>query len=249
MPRRRRPPRPGALADLSPKRIATQIVVLQFAYYACAAVLILFTALVAGKELSLDLLFSWRSLRGDTAVGWTLGLIWVLNSLAWYVWPLQPLSTVGEGVEVWEIMVPTPYSVFFILILIARSKLVLDFALTIHFIHLLVTSFYTHEIPSNMFWWALQVFSSALMTSLGVWACQWRELRPITFGGTKIVDALAPPAGAPPAEGGSLQGANGDVEGGDEEAGFIRGGRRGRGRDGAGEYEMIGMEGSGKRNS
>ena len=83
MPRRRRPPRPGALADLSPTRILTQIVVLQLAYYACAAVLIIFTALVAGKEISTDLLLSWRSLRGDTAVGWTLGLVWVLNSSAW----------------------------------------------------------------------------------------------------------------------------------------------------------------------
>lgn len=83
MARRRRPPRPGALADLSPKRILSQIILLQIAYYACAAVLIVFTAIVAGKEVSIDLLFSWRSLRGDTTVGWTLGLVWLLNSLIW----------------------------------------------------------------------------------------------------------------------------------------------------------------------
>jgi hypothetical protein len=83
MPRRRRPPRPGALADLSPTRILSQIVILQIAYYACAAVLILFTALVFGSEINSDLLFSWHSLRGDTTVGWTLGLVWVLNSLTW----------------------------------------------------------------------------------------------------------------------------------------------------------------------
>ena len=83
MARRRRPPRPGALADLSPTRILSQIVLLQLAYYACAGILIVFTALVAGKEVSVDLLFSWKSLRGDTTVGWTLGLVWVLNSLTW----------------------------------------------------------------------------------------------------------------------------------------------------------------------
>jgi hypothetical protein len=83
MARRRRPPRPGALAGLSPTRILTQIVLLQLAYYACAAVLIVFTAIVAGKEVSTDLLLNWRSLRGDTTVGWTLGLVWVLNSLIW----------------------------------------------------------------------------------------------------------------------------------------------------------------------
>ncbi|KAH6637797.1 integral membrane protein S linking to the trans Golgi network-domain-containing protein [Boeremia exigua] len=192
MPRRRRPPRPGALADLSPTRIASQIVLLQAAYYACAAVLILFTALVAGKELSLDLIFNWETLRGDTTVGWTLGLVWVLNSLT---------------------------SAIFILLLIARSKLVLDFALTVHFIHLIVTSVYTHAIPSHLFWWALQATSATIMTSLGVWACQWRELRPINFG-TKSTKSTKPA---------------------DDSAGEVRGSGRGRGRDGGGEYEMANM--------
>lgn len=193
MPRRRRPPRPGALADLSPVRILTQIVALQLAYYACAAILIIFTALVAGKEINTDLLLSWRSLRGDTTVGWTLGLVWVLNSLA---------------------------CVVFILLLIARSKLVLDFALTVHFIHLIVTSFYSHAVPSNLFWWALQICSATLMTSLGVWACQWRELKPISFGGKA-----------------KQQGATSTEDG----VGESRGRGRGRGNDGAGEYEMVAM--------
>ncbi|KAF2176329.1 hypothetical protein K469DRAFT_678666 [Zopfia rhizophila CBS 207.26] len=199
MPRRRRPPRPGALTDLSPSRILTQIVVLQLAYYACAAILIVFTALVAGKEITTDLLLSWRSLRGDTTVGWTLGLVWVLNSLA---------------------------CVVFILLLVARSKLVLDFALTLHFIHLIVTSLYSHSIPTNLFWWVLQICSATLMTSLGVWACQWRELRPINFGG----------------KGGSAnsgQQGNGAVD--DDGAGHSRGRGSGRGRDGAEEYEMVSM--------
>jgi len=86
MPRRRGPPRPGVLADLSPTRILSQILFLQLAYYACAAALIIFTALVSGEEVSVDLLLSWRTLRGDTTVGWTLGLVWVLNSLSWYAY-------------------------------------------------------------------------------------------------------------------------------------------------------------------
>ncbi|KAF1984155.1 hypothetical protein K402DRAFT_396086 [Aulographum hederae CBS 113979] len=203
MPRRRRPPRPGALAGLAPLRILTQIAVLQIAYYACAAILILFTALVAGKDVRLDLLLSWRSLRGDVTVGWMLGLVWMLNSLI---------------------------CVIFLMLLVARSKLIPDFALTIHFLHLLVTSFYSRSIPSYWFWWALQIASAALMTFLGVWSCQWRELRPIKFGGT----ASSPRKAA---------GAAGDLESGpvDNGVGVGRGSRRGRGKDGAGQYEMVGM--------
>jgi hypothetical protein len=82
MPRRRRPPRPGALSDLPPLKILTQILTLQGAYYGCAVVMILFTTVVSGEQFSLDLVLSWRSVRGDTTVGWMLGLVWLLNSVA-----------------------------------------------------------------------------------------------------------------------------------------------------------------------
>jgi hypothetical protein len=210
MARRRRPPRPGALADLSPTRILTQIVLLQLAYYACAAVLIVFTAIVAGKEVSTDLLFNWRSLRGDTTVGWTLGLVWVLNSLIWQAYFKDTLCATL-----------TCNSVIFIVLLIARSKLVLDFALTIHFIHLVTTSLYSHAVPANLLWWMLQMCSATVMISVGTWACQWRELKPINFGGNKAA------ANPQPAE--------------DDGVGESRGRGRGRGRDGAGEYEMANL--------
>lgn len=58
------------------------------------------------------------------------------------------------------------------------------------------------------------------MTSVGVWACQWRELRPINFGSKS---ATVRPTAT------------------DDGQGESRGRGRGRGRDGAGEYEMVGM--------
>lgn len=65
------------------------------------------------------------------------------------------------------------------------------------------------------------------MSSVGIWACQWRELRPINFGGRPIVPVVASES--------SNQDANDDGEG------FARGRGRGRGRDGSGAYEMAGM--------
>lgn len=75
MPRRRRPPPPYALTSLSPLRILTQILTLQLLYYLCVTGLLLFTALTAGRPFSPDLVLSWRSVRGDTAGGWTLGVV------------------------------------------------------------------------------------------------------------------------------------------------------------------------------
>lgn len=88
------------------------------------------------------------------------------------------------------------YSVILLLLLVNRSKLIPDFALTIHFIHFLVVSLYTHELPSNLLWWGLQGTSAGLMIILGIWACQWRELQPLSFGGfagkAKTTAALGP---------------------------------------------------------
>lgn len=137
---------------------------------------------------------------------------------------------------VWDVgtrLTGNPHSVIFLLLLVGRSKLVLDFALTIHFIHLIVTWVYTRAFPTNRLWWALQVVSVGFMTTLGVWSCRWRELRPISFGG------------------GAGGGKNGEVRderverGLDEGMGYGRG-RGGKGRDGGGEYEMVGMEGGSK---
>lgn len=66
-------------------------------------------------------------------------------------------------------------------IVLARSKLVLDFALTLHFLHLLITSIYMGSIPREIAWWSLQGLSSVGMIVLGGWACRWRELRPISI--------------------------------------------------------------------
>jgi hypothetical protein len=95
-----RPPPHPSLTRLTPLRLLTQILTLQLSFYTIATSLILFTALAAGKPFSPDLVLSWRSIRGDTAVGWTLGLCWVLTSVFGYVPPPSTslptfLSSVG----------------------------------------------------------------------------------------------------------------------------------------------------------
>jgi protein SYS1 len=86
-----------------------------------------------------------------------------------------------------------------ILLFISRSKLVPDFALTIHFLHLLITSLYTGSLPTNLLWWALEGASAALMIVTGVWVCRYREMQPISFG-------------APPPKNVASSGENGSAE-------------------------------------
>ncbi|KAH9905767.1 integral membrane protein S linking to the trans Golgi network-domain-containing protein [Xylariomycetidae sp. FL2044] len=221
MARRRRPPRAGAIAELPPLRILGQIAALQVIYYAAALVLMLFTTLVAGSQFSLDLVFGWASLRGDTTQGWLIGFVW--------------LCCAGAVVVA-------------MVALVSRSKLVLDFALTLHIIHLVVVFLYTGFLPRHVAWWATMVLSCAVTVFGGTYGCQWRELRPISFGGHSGSGGGGVGGGgrSRSAEGAGGEGAaeNGGASGGhgDEEMGFSRGRGRGRGRDGAGEYEMVGLK-------
>lgn len=142
-----------------------------------------------------------------------------------------------------------------IVILIARSKLVPDFALTIHFLHLLLTSLYTRSLPRNAMWWLVMASSSALSVALGMWGCRYRELQPVFFGGGRILGNNPAPATAAAASSSSSgprrkSGVDDDDDDddddehhgpGDEELGSSRGGR-GRGRERRDEYEMGKME-------
>lgn len=123
--------------------------------------------------------------------------------------------------------------------LIGRSKLVLDFALTLHFVHLVVVTLYTGLVPRNVAWWLTMAVSSAVAVSGGTYGCRWRELRPISFGGNGGGRNTGNNT-----ESGTEAAAtqNGGAAPGDEEMGFSRGRGRGRGRDGAGEYEMVGLK-------
>ncbi|MCJ1467539.1 hypothetical protein MMC07_006164 [Pseudocyphellaria aurata] len=206
--RKRTPTRAGALlTSPSPLKILTQILTLQAAYYVVATFLILFTALAAGKPFSPDLVLSWRSLRGDTTVGWTLGLCWVL------------VGGLGKTA--------THVRALLILLLIARSKLVPDFTLTLHFLHLVATSLYSRSVPRNWLWWLLQAVSAGVMTSLGVWTCRWRELQPINFGSRG--------AGEEDGGGRNSKDASRDFVVQDEDV------ARGKGRGGGVAYEMVGL--------
>lgn len=138
------------------------------------------------------------------------------------------------------------HRVISLLLLVSRSKLIIDFALTIHFLHLLFTTLYSHSLPRNWLWWALQFASASLMTSLGIWSCQWRELRPINFGSSSNTaqnnsNIVTDTTGMERDISTGMEG-EGDVhDAGDVEQAYGRGRGKGRGRDGAGDYEMVGM--------
>ncbi|VEU22601.1 DEKNAAC103712 [Brettanomyces naardenensis] len=72
------------------------------------------------------------------------------------------------------------------MLVIGRSKLAWDFAVTVHVINLFCAWMY-EGFPKNLSWWALQVMSSLIMVSLGTYTTRWKELRDTFFDG--LIDA------------------------------------------------------------
>ncbi|KKF93414.1 Protein SYS1 [Ceratocystis platani] len=190
---RRRARRPGAISELPPLRILTQLALLQALYYAVALVLTVFSSLVAGQPWKPALVFGWADVRGDVTTGWLLALLMVLDG----------------GVVVGSAIV----------VLVGRSKLVPDFAISTQAIHLAVVYLF-NGMPRNNMWWMATGCSAAVASFLGIIGSRSRELQPISFGGRSRNGNGAPPA--------------------DEEAGEA-GLPRLPAWDGAGDYEMVAM--------
>jgi len=190
MAKRRAPIRARAPNSLAPLRILKQIAILQTVFYLSATLLILFTVVVAGHTFSVGMVFgSSTAVRADTALGLTMGLLWLLSALVVSVL-LYPLTHLRSAPSYHELTcVYVNYSVIAMTLVLARSKLVLDFALTLHFLHFLATSIYQGGVPQEIGWWGLQGFSAVGMVVLGGWACRWRELRPISIAAPVLASA------------------------------------------------------------
>lgn len=70
-----------------------------------------------------------------------------------------------------------------LVVLVARSKLIPDFAITLHAIHLVVSAVYSAAVPRHVLWWLTMLASCTSCVYLAAWGCRYRELQPIAFGG------------------------------------------------------------------
>lgn len=142
--------------SLSPSKIGLQIVLLQIFYYTTAIVLFYCWAKLAGYDLNIkEWLFSWENIDFTNAYGLSISLLWLLDSLI---------------------------CVFFLTVIVGRSKLAWDFAITIHAINFIVVFLIYSEIS-----FFFLVFSSNFIifntNILGTWTTRWRELRDTFFEG------------------------------------------------------------------
>lgn len=144
----------GEVSSTSPQKIAFQILILQCFYYLTALVVFWLVALLNGYDFSVDWVFSWELIEADNAMGLTLFALWLFDSLL---------------------------CVAFVTVIVGRSKLAWDFAVTVHILNLIVDWLYTGKFPTSILWWCLQVLSGACLVTLSTYSTRWRELKDTFF--------------------------------------------------------------------
>lgn len=141
-------------SNTSPLRILLQILLLQSFYYLSAFIIFYLVAQLNGYEFSVAWVFSWELVEPDNTMGLMLFFLWLFDSLL---------------------------CVLFVTIIVGRSKLAWDFALTVHVINLIVVQLYSGKFPTSMLWWCLQILSGILLVTLSTYSTRWNELRTTFF--------------------------------------------------------------------
>lgn len=108
----------------NPKKLLIQIILLQVFYYLSALIIFYIVALLNGYEFSIDWIFQWQLVSFENTLGLTLFALWLFDSLT---------------------------CVLFVTIIVGRSKLAWDFAVTIHIINLIITWCYVGKFPRACF--------------------------------------------------------------------------------------------------
>ena len=70
---------------------------------------------------------------------------------------------------------------FIISVIVGRSKLAWDFALTVQIINLILSIIYNKSFPKLITWWVVQVISSLMIIFLGTYMSRFRELKDTFF--------------------------------------------------------------------
>lgn len=138
----------------SPSKLLVQIILLQCFYYLSALVIFYMVASLNGYDFKIDWVFSWELVSSENALGLILFVLWLFDSLL---------------------------CVLFVTVIVGRSKLAWDFAVTVHIINLIVVWLYTDKFPTSVLWWCLQILSGVLLVTLSTYSTRWNELRTTFF--------------------------------------------------------------------
>ncbi|KAF8638410.1 hypothetical protein AX17_002235 [Amanita inopinata Kibby_2008] len=188
---------PTTVSNWDPVLLISQIVSMQSLHYLTLSILVppLLSAFAESASLNYEggaanvgMIMDWREMAGRPTVRWAYG------SERWssYTWAWSSGKKVGHGwtedqwdgkidpMRGWVIafcwMLACSADIYFLYVLVRRPRLILDFALTLVFNHLVLTTYYAASIPTSLFFWVVLICGSILTVVVAEQLCVKREM-------------------------------------------------------------------------
>ncbi|EAU90753.1 hypothetical protein CC1G_04022 [Coprinopsis cinerea okayama7 len=192
------PQKSATNANWDPILLISQIVSIQTLHYLTLCILVppllsIFADPVSltyeGGPYNIGMIMDWREMAGRPTVrGTTDANLW--NS---YRWAWSGGKKVGYGydearwdgridpIRGWIIAVcwiaACFADIYYVYMIVRKPRMILDFALTLIFNHLVLTTYYSASIPTSLFFYAVLLVGAALTIIIAEQLCVKREMR------------------------------------------------------------------------
>lgn len=104
--------------------------------------------------------------RTDPIRGWVIAASWLIASSTEYVFHALSFHS----------LTLLSNSIYYLYTFIRRPRLILDFALTLAFNHLVLTTYYSASIPTSLFFWLVMFAGSTWTVIIAEQLCVKREM-------------------------------------------------------------------------
>ncbi|KAF8815433.1 hypothetical protein BYT27DRAFT_7194437 [Phlegmacium glaucopus] len=186
-------PSKTTISNWDPVLLVSQIVSMQTLHYLTLSIIIppLLAIFAESKSLAFEggaanigMIMDWREMAGRPTVrGMQIGEKW----WAWsggkrigYGWKDDQWDGRIDPIRGWIIafcwLVACSADIYYLYKLVRRPRLVLDFALTLVFNHLVLSTYYSSSIPTSLFFWIVVLGGAALSIIVAEQLCVKREM-------------------------------------------------------------------------
>ncbi|THU97686.1 hypothetical protein K435DRAFT_662320 [Dendrothele bispora CBS 962.96] len=141
-----------------------------------------------GGASNVGMIMDWREMAGrptvrgiyDSDKYGSYSWAWSSGKIIGFTWREEQLSTGMDPIRGWIIafcwLLACTADIYYLYTLVRRPRMILDFALTLVFNHLVLTTYYSASIPTSLFFWTVIAIGATMTVIITEQLCVKREM-------------------------------------------------------------------------